>query len=115
MLDSKLMLETLCCDVCMEERKYLYTCGNSMTEKEIECQYKMCKYCLDTINKTLDNICPQCRNDIITEPDRDLLEKVLIKLNGCKIQERCDIIRKNTANVFCCLSFVISGVYCIIH
>ena len=99
MLDSKLMSEITQCDVCMEERKYLYTCGNSMTEKEIECQYKMCKYCLDDIRKTLDNRCPQCRNDIITEPDRNLLEKIKIQLNGCNFEDRCRVAKRNAGNV----------------
>ena len=104
-MNLKLISEILQCDVYMEERKELYNCGNSISQNETECQYKMCKFCLNDIKLSLDNRCPQCRNDIITIPNKTVLEIVKMYYKRCKIDYTPCV--KNMGNVCFCFSGVI--------
>jgi len=59
------------CNICMELRD-LKTCGNS--NKETECNYKMCEKCIKKISQDLEKKCPQCRKEIIHEVPEDSAE-----------------------------------------
>lgn len=86
------------CNICMELRD-LKTCGNS--NKETDCNYKMCEKCIKKISHNLEKKCPQCRKEIIHKVPEDSAEE---KYNGNCV-ECCTTIGGAYLVCGCCAVF----------